>query len=176
MVLIDEIDKAPHDFPNDLLHELDQHSCPHPFDPLTMIRPRSERPPIIIATSNEERRLPDAFLRRCIFHRIELTPALVEAAVESMARTTHGDGDGVNVGAGFPNLNQATRDAARKRFWKIRELPGIEKKPSTAELLTWLCILSARRVDASTLENSGLKDLPGKEALIKDYEDLQRLG
>jgi MoxR-like ATPase len=176
VVLIDEIDKAPRDFPNDLLHELDQHSFPHPFDPRTMIRPRSERPPIIIATSNEERRLPDAFLRRCIFHRIELTPTLVEAAVESMARTMDDGSDGINVGAGFLNLDRVTRDAARKRFWEIRELPGLEKKPSTAELLTWLCILSARRIDAHTLEQSGLKDLPGKEALIKDYEDLQRLG
>ena len=79
-------------------------------------------------------------------------------------------------GQASPTSTAATRDAARKRFWEIRELPGIEKKPSTAELLTWLCILSARRVDAYTLENSGLKDLPGKEALIKDYEDLQRLG
>src|SRR5215510_16477709 len=176
VVLIDEIDKAPRDFPNDLLHELDQHSFPHPFDPRQMIQPRSERPPIIIATSNEERRLPDAFLRRCIFHRIELTPALVEAAVESMARATHDDSDGAQAGAGFPNLDPAARAAAEKRFWEIRERPGIEKKPSTAELLTWLCILSARRVDALTLEHSGLKDLPGKEALIKDYEDLQRLG
>ena len=63
---------------------------------------------------------------------------------------------------------------ARKRFWEIRELPGIEKKPLTAELLTWLCNLSALRVDAHTLDHSGLKDA-GKEALIKDYEDLQRL-
>ena len=100
-----------------------------------MIKPRSRRPPIIIATSNEERRLPDAFLRRCIFHRIELTPALVEAAVESMARA-----DSDDSGPAFPNLDAAARAAARKRFWELRELPGIEKKPSTAELLTWLCI------------------------------------
>ena len=142
-----------------------------------MIRPRSERPPIIIATSNEERRLPDAFLRRCIFHRIELTQALVEAAVESMARATHGDSDGVSVGAGFPNLDPVTRAVGQTSVSGISaELPEIEKKPSTAELLTWLCILSARRVDACTLEHSGLRELPGKEALIKDYEDLQRLG
>jgi MoxR-like ATPase len=84
VVLIAEIDKAPRDFPNDLLHELDQHSFPHPFDQTRMIRPVSGRPPIVLVTSNEERRLPDAFLRRCIFHRIELTRSLVEAAVESM--------------------------------------------------------------------------------------------
>ena len=174
VVLIDEIDKAPRDFPNDLLHELDQHSFPHPFDHTKPIQPICGRPPIVIVTSNEERRLPDAFLRRCIFHRIELTEDLVEAAVESMARATHGDSEG--VGTGFPNLDPVARAAARARFWEIRQLQEIDKKPSTAELLTWLCILSARRVDTSTLERSGLRQLPGIEALIKDYEDLQRLG
>ncbi|MCB1808881.1 MAG: MoxR family ATPase, partial [Candidatus Competibacteraceae bacterium] len=68
VVLIDEIDKAPRDFPNDLLHEFDQHHFPHPFDPKNTIKPKSKRPPIIVITSNDERRLPDAFLRRCIFH------------------------------------------------------------------------------------------------------------
>jgi MoxR-like ATPase len=174
VVLIDEIDKAPRDFPNDLLHELDQHSFPHPFDPTTMIQPQSGRPPIVIVTSNEERRLPDAFLRRCIFHRIELTEAIVEAAVESMARAVEGDSDG--AGSSFPHLDVATRAVARARFWEIRQLREIDKKPSTAELLTWLCILSARRVEAQTLQGSGLRQLPGIEALIKDYEDLQRLG
>jgi MoxR-like ATPase len=176
VVLIDEIDKAPRDFPNDLLHELDQHSFPHPFNHTQLIRPCSSRPPIVIATSNEERRLPDAFLRRCIFHRIELTPELVAAAVESMARAVPGDSDSMGVGGGFPNLGPEARAMARQRFWDIRQLQEIEKKPSTAELLTWLCILSARRVDASTLERSRLRDLPGIEALIKDYGDLQRLG
>jgi MoxR-like ATPase len=174
VVLIDEIDKVPRDFPNDLLHELDQHSFPHPFDPINMIQPQSGRPPIVIVTSNEERRLPDAFLRRCIFHRIELTEALVEAAVESMARAAAGDSDG--VGTSFPHLDAVTRAAARARFWEIRQIREIDKKPSTAELLTWLCILSARRVDEQTLRDSGLQQLPGIEALIKDYEDLQRLG
>lgn len=174
VVLIDEIDKAPRDFPNDLLHELDQHSFPHPFDQEQLILPKSGRPPIVIITSNEERRLPDAFLRRCIYHRIELTEDLIEAAVESMARAA----DSANAGAGtaFPNLDAATRAVARARFWEIRQLREIDKKPSTAELLTWLCILSARRVEAHTLEHSGLRQLPGIEALIKDYEDLQRLG
>lgn len=166
VVLIDEIDKAPRDFPNDLLHELDQHSFPHPFDEHHPIRPQSQRPPIVIITSNEERRLPDAFLRRCIFHRIELTDDLIEKAVESMAR----DGAG-----GFPHLDAATRNVARKRFWDIRSLAEIEKPPATAELLTWLCILSAQRVDAETLENSALHALPALDALIKDHDDLKRL-
>lgn len=166
VVLIDEIDKASRDFPNDLLHELDQHSFPHPFDQTQWITPRSGRRPIVIVTSNEERRLPDAFLRRCIFHRIELTPALVEAAVKSMAGED---------GSGFPNLNPSTHAAARKRFWDLREVQGLDKKPSTAELLTWLSILSAQRVDAQALASCRLADLPALGALIKDAGDLARL-
>ncbi|MCP5197232.1 MAG: MoxR family ATPase [Gammaproteobacteria bacterium] len=166
VVLIDEIDKASRDFPNDLLHELDQHSFPHPFDQTQWITPRSGRRPVVIVTSNEERRLPDAFLRRCIFHRIELTPALVEAAVESMAGKD---------GAGFPNLDADTRAAARRRFWDLREVQGLDKKPSTAELLTWLSILSAQRTNVQTLEGCRLADLPALGALIKDAGDLARL-
>jgi MoxR-like ATPase len=170
VVLIDEIDKAPRDFPNDLLHELDQHSFPHPFDQTHMIEPMSGRPPLVIVTSNEERRLPDAFLRRCIFHRIELTPSLVEAAVESMARV-----DSDDSGPAFPHLNAAARAAARQRFWDLRGLPDLDKKPSTAELLTWLCILSAQRVDAETLSHTALSALPGIGALIKSDDDIKRL-
>jgi MoxR-like ATPase len=91
----------------DLMYEFDQHSFPHPFDPTTMICPKSGRPPIVIVTSNEERRLPDAFLRRCIFHRIELTEALIEAAVESMARAAEGDGDGGELS--LPRCGDARR-------------------------------------------------------------------
>ena len=174
VVLIDEIDKAPRDFPNDLLHELDQHSFPHPFDHREIIRPKCGRPPIVMITSNEERRLPDAFLRRCIFHRIELTPELVADAVDSMARATSGPGEA--RGGNFPNLSPAARQAAQKRFWDIRKVQGIDKKPSTAELLTWLCILSAQGVTVEALEHSHLQQLPGIEALIKDYGDWQRLG
>ena len=166
VVLIDEIDKASRDFPNDLLHELDQHSFPHPFDQTQWITPRSGRRPVVIVTSNEERRLPDAFLRRCIFHRIELTPTLVEAAVESMAGAD---------GGGFPHLDAQTRATARRRFWDLREVQGLDKKPSTAELLTWLSILSAQRVDARVLAGCRLADLPALGALIKDAGDLARL-
>ena len=166
VVLIDEIDKASRDFPNDLLHELDQHSFPHPFDHTQWITPRTGRRPVVIVTSNEERRLPDAFLRRCIFHRIELTEKLIEAAVESMAGTD---------GGGFPHLDAATRATARRRFWELREVPGLDKKPSTAELLTWLSILSAQRVDAPALAGCRLAELPALGALIKDAGDLARL-
>lgn len=165
VVLIDEIDKAPRDFPNDLLHEFDQHEFPHPFDQRKTITPKSKNPPIIVITSNDERRLPDAFLRRCIFHRIELTPELVKAAVDSMFQAK-----------GFPNLDTDTLTAARDCFQRIRKAPGLDKYPSTAELLTWLSILSAQGVKAEKLQNCALKDLPAIGALIKDIEDVKRLG
>jgi len=160
VLLIDEIDKAPRDFPNDLLHELDQHCFRHPFLGVD-IRPTSGRPPILVVTSNDERRLPDAFLRRCIFHRIEITDALVKDAVRA-----HADD--------FPNLDPETLDAALACFWRLRELAE-EKKPSTAELLAWLCILSARGEPASRLRACGLADLPGLGVLLKDQSDLDNL-
>jgi MoxR-like ATPase len=160
VLLIDEIDKAPRDFPNDLLHELDQHCFRHPFLGVD-IRPSSGRPPILVVTSNDERRLPDAFLRRCIFHRIEITDALVKDAVRA-----HADD--------FPNLDPETLDAALACFWRLRELAQ-EKKPSTAELLAWLCILSARGEQASRLRACGLADLPGLGVLLKDQSDLDNL-
>lgn len=160
VLLIDEIDKAPRDFPNDLLHELDQHAFDHPFlgHPIT---PASGRPPIVVVTSNDERRLPDAFLRRCIFHRIELTEDLVQDAVRAHAGE-------------FPNLDEAVQAIALDRFWKLRDLTQ-EKKPSTAELLVWLCILSARGVAATTLREASWAELPGLNALVKDAADLENL-
>jgi len=160
VVLLDEIDKAPRDFPNDLLHELDQHAFKHPFLGHE-IKPENGRAPIVVVTSNDERRLPDAFLRRCIFHRIELTEALVRSAVEA-----HG---------GDFRLDAPVREAAMARFWELRERAQ-EKKPSTAELLVWLCILSARGVDAETLQKTAPADLPAIGALLKDPADIESLG
>jgi MoxR-like ATPase len=158
VLLIDEIDKAPRDFPNDLLHELDQHRFVHPFADDELIAPHCGRPPIVVVTSNDERRLPDAFLRRAIFHRIELTETLIESAVAAHA------GD-------FPRLDAATRAAAQARFWELRASP-LDKKPSTAELLVWLCILSARGESAQTIGSRPLAELPGIGALVKDAQDL----
>jgi MoxR-like ATPase len=163
VVLIDEIDKAPRDFPNDLLHELDKHEFHHPFEEETLIRPLTGRPPVVVITSNDERRLPDAFLRRCIYHRIELTEELLKNAVRARA------GD-------FPHLSAAAKKIALKRFWEIQAREDLEKRPSTAEALVWLTILSARRVTAEAIETASLGELPAVGALIKDKDDLARLG
>jgi MoxR-like ATPase len=163
VLLIDEIDKAPRDFPNDLLQELDKHEFHHPFQEQKIIRPVSGQPPIVVITSNAERRLPDAFLRRCIFHHIELTEKLVRAALAARA------GD-------FPNLDATTREAALQRFFELRANDYLQKRPSTAELLVWLAILSTRGVQAKDLRPPiPLRELLGLTALLKDKEDLERL-
>jgi MoxR-like ATPase len=165
VLLIDEIDKAPRDFPNDLLHELDQAWFPHPFrrdeqDEPVRVEPESGRPPLVVITSNVERRLPAPFLRRCIFHHIELTEALVERAVDSRAEHYRG-------------LDPAIRKAAVERFWELHGM-DLQKPPSTAELLLWLAILHARGVTAKELAGAPA-GLPALGALIKVPEDLEIL-
>ena len=157
VVLIDEIDKAPRDFPNDLLQELDRHRFRHPFEDRD-VAPKAG-PPLVVVTSNAERRLPDAFLRRCIVHHIELTDKLVEAA----------------VGAHFPALEKKLKDTAIRRFWALREVDQLSKRPATAELLVWLAVLSAQEVDEARLANAPLRELPGLSALIKDHTDRELL-
>jgi MoxR-like ATPase len=161
VLLIDEIDKAPRDFPNDLLLELDKHRFRHPFED-RFIDYAALRPPIVVITSNAERRLPDAFLRRCIYHDIELSEELVKAALDSWNRNPD-----------FPDT-RAIQETALERFWELRKMDAIQKKPATAELLVWLAVLSARRVGAEDLRTK-LNELPAREALIKDREDLKRL-
>jgi MoxR-like ATPase len=159
VVLIDEIDKAPRDFPNDLLNVLDQHR----FDVPEL--PEGERqikrqgpPPLVIITSNSERRLPEPFLRRCVFHHIEFTEDLVRRAVQARV------GD-------FPNLPEAVREAAISRFLELRGRE-IRKKPATAELLVWLTVLAARGdVSVEELTEPALADLPALSTMIKDRDD-----
>lgn len=163
VLLIDEIDKAPRDFPNDLLHELDQSWFFHPFENEIRIPAEAgsgRHPPIVVITSNVERRLPAPFLRRCVFHHIELTEELVRHAVAA------------RVGE-FPRLPEELRRLALERFWQIRDL-ATQKPPSTAELLVWLAILDARGVTAEELRLSAAK-LPMLGLLVKDKEDLDRL-
>ncbi|MGH8553720.1 MAG: hypothetical protein ACRERS_10530, partial [Methylococcales bacterium] len=162
IVLIDEIDKAPRDFPNDLLLELNSHRFPHPFQTGVHIEAPKNRPPIVVITSNAERRLPDAFLRRCIFHPIELDEELVAKAVKARAKTD------------FPNLKTGVQEDAIECFWKIRE-KRLNKKPSTGEILVWLSILSGKGVGKDQLRVENLAGLPAITALIKDKHDLDAL-
>ncbi len=161
VVLIDEIDKAPRDFPNDLLNVLDQHTFEVPEAERRVSR-GAKPPPLVVITSNSERRLPEPFLRRCIFHHIELDEALLRRAVEARL-------------ADFPNLPDDAREVAIGRFLELRGRE-IRKPPATAELLVWLAILSARGgVTARQLTDRRLHELPAISALVKDRDDLALL-
>lgn len=162
VLLIDEIDKAPRDFPNDLLQELDQNRFEHPFYKQKTVR-RSGPPPITIITSNGERRLPDAFLRRCMVHHIEITEKLLREIMQAWDSQ-------------FPELNNETREMALKRFWEIRAIPRLSKRPGTAELLLWLSVLSAQGRKLKELDESvARRDLPALMCLIKDQADYVHL-
>ncbi len=160
VVLLDEIDKAPRDFPNDLLNVLDQHTFYVPEADQWV--KREQAPPIVVITSNSERRLPEPFLRRCVFHHIELTDELVRRAVTARL------GD-------FPDLPEAVREAAIGRFLELRGR-DLRKKPATAELLVWLTVLAARRTLTAADLDVPLRELPALTTLIKDREDLVLLG
>lgn len=163
IVLIDEIDKAPRDFPNDLLNVLDQHEFQVPeLDGRTVKHQPGVPPPLVVITSNSERRLPEAFLRRAIFHHIEFDEDLVRKAVESRRND-------------FPELEPGVREIAIERFMDLRAKP-LRKKPATAELLVWLTVLSALEgVGAEELRAAPTRKLPGLETLIKDRDDLRQL-
>jgi MoxR-like ATPase len=165
IVLLDEIDKAPRDFPNDILGVLDQSrffvrewgdkGSWFPKD-----QPKTR--PLLIITSNSERRLPEPFLRRCIFHHIEFTEDILRKAVHARR-------------ADFPELSDEVRSAAIARLMELREKP-LRKKPATAELMVWLTVLAAQAdLSASTLKNRPWDELPGLSALIKDRDDLESL-
>jgi len=173
-VLIDEIDKAPRDFPNDLLHALDQHQFQvpewdkpgQPVPPWSASRPK--QPPIIIITSNSERRLPEAFLRRCIFHHIAFDPEMVKKAVDARVQADI-----------FGALEADFIQQAIARFLEVRKRePELRKRPATAELLVWLHVLQASGV--TKIERIAaevpLGRLPQLGCLIKDRDDLEQLG
>ena len=162
VVLIDEIDKAPRDFPNDLLHELDRMSFEvHELD-LAERQKASTVRPIVIITSNSERQLPLPFLRRCVFHHIQFPHRnkLIEIIRERL---------------GPLDLDGTLIEAAVDRFREVREIPGITKRPATGELLTWLVALQAKDVVAATLRTTALSLLPLWQALLKDRDDFRRL-
>ncbi|MCO5976784.1 AAA family ATPase [Ideonella oryzae] len=155
-LLIDEIDKADIEFPNDLLRELDRMEF-HCYETRETIRAKHR--PLVFITSNNEKELPDAFLRRCFFHFIKFPEP------DTMKRI---------VDVHFPGLKQELLAAALKSFYEVRHLPGLKKKPSTSELIDWLKLLVAEDIplDAlrSTDESSSLPPLVG--ALLKNEQDI----
>ena len=156
VLLIDEIDKADIEFPNDLLLELDKMEF-YVYETGETIKAKNR--PIIIITSNNEKELPDAFLRRCFFHYIKFPEA------ETMQEI-------VNVH--FPNVKKDLISEAFKIFYDIREVPGIKKKPSTSELIDWLKLLMTDDIDAKTLKEKDPNKLipPLHGALLKNEQDV----
>jgi MoxR-like ATPase len=163
VLLIDEIDKAPRDFPNDLLLELDQHRFAHPFEQGRFVERGEQPPPLVVVTSNGERRLPDPFLRRCVVHHIDLDDDLLEAILEAWETE-------------FPRLDSPTRGKGLDLFKRIRANKKLSRAPGAAELIVWLAALSAQGVQATDLEKPSLGELPALECLIKDHEDYRHLG
>jgi len=156
VLLIDEIDKADIEFPNDLLQELDRMEF---FVYETGETVRAVRRPIVIITSNNEKELPDAFLRRCFFHYIKFPDP------ETMAEI---------VEVHFPDLKGRLVSEALRVFYGLRELPGLKKKPSTSELLDWLKLLLNEDIDPQVLRETDSRKIipPLAGALIKNEQDL----
>ncbi len=155
VLLIDEIDKADIEFPNDLLQELDRMEF-HVHETGETIRARHR--PVVIITSNNEKDLPDAFLRRCFFHYIRFPDAETLAAI---------------VRVHFPGIRDALLTAALARFFEIRETPGLKKKPSTSEVLDWLKLLLADDLTAEDLKRDAAASLPRLHgALLKTEQDI----
>ena len=155
VVLIDEIDKADIEFPNDLLRELDRMEF-HVYETRQTIQARHK--PLIIITSNNEKDLPDAFLRRCFFHYIDFPD-----------RETLSD----IVAVHFPDLRADVLGAALDAFFRLREVPGLKKRPSTSEFLDWLHLLRAESVPPDSLARGDVPPLAG--ALLKNEQDLNLL-
>ena len=154
IVLIDEIDKADIEFPNDLLWELDKMEF---YIPETGKTVKAKKRPIVIITSNAEKELPDAFLRRCVFHYIDFPSKELMADI---------------IRVHFPNLEENVLNAALKTFYNLRNVPGLQKKPTTSELIDWIRALTISRIPVEKIESS----LPFAGVLLKKNEDLNLLG
>jgi MoxR-like ATPase len=156
VLLIDEIDKADIEFPNDLLRELDRMEF---FVYETQQTVRATKRPIVVITSNNEKELPDAFLRRCFFHYIRFPER------DTMLKI---------VDAHFPKIKQALVKQALEVFFDVREMPGLKKKPSTSELLDWLKLLVAEDIPAEALASKDDKKVipPLYGALLKHEQDV----
>ena len=156
VLLIDEIDKADIEFPNDLLQELDRMEF---FVYETGETIKAAQRPLVIITSNNEKELPDAFLRRCFFHYISFPDA------DTMSQI-------VNVH--YPNIKDRLVKSALSSFYEVRDVPGLKKKPSTSELLDWLKLLMNEDIDPETLreQDAGKMIPPLHGALIKNEQDV----
>ncbi|MCF8878465.1 MoxR family ATPase [Hyphobacterium sp. SN044] len=156
VLLIDEIDKADIEFPNDLLHEIDRMEF-HVYETGETISAKQR--PIVIITSNNEKELPDAFLRRCFFHYIAFPDEATMRAI---------------VEVHFPKLKSRLLAEALKLFYEIRAVPGVKKKPSTSELLDWLKLLLVEDIDPAVLAERDPRKLipPLHGALLKNEQDV----
>jgi MoxR-like ATPase len=155
-LLIDEIDKADIEFPNDLLRELDRMEF-YCYETHELIKARHR--PLVFITSNNEKELPDAFLRRCFFHYIKFPDADTMKLI---------------VDVHFPGLKKELLGAAMKTFYDVRNLPGLKKKPSTSELLDWLKLLMAEDIPLESLQSRDDKVAvpPLVGALLKNEQDV----
>jgi MoxR-like ATPase len=155
-LLIDEIDKADIEFPNDLLREIDRMEF-YCYETRELIKAKTR--PLVFITSNNEKELPDAFLRRCFFHYIKFP----EAATMQQIVDVH-----------FPGLKKELLGAAMKTFYDVRGLPGIKKKPSTSELLDWIKLLVAEDIPLQALQSQDDKISvpPLVGALLKNEQDV----
>ena len=156
VLLIDEIDKADIEFPNDLLREIDRMEF-YVYETREMVRAKHR--PLVIITSNNEKELPDAFLRRCFFHYISFPDA------QTMQKI---------VDVHHPNIKKDLLAAALQSFYEIRALPGLKKKPSTSELIDWLKLLMAEDIPADALHSADKKTIipPLHGALLKNEQDV----
>ena len=156
VLLIDEIDKADIEFPNDLLREIDKMEF-YVYETHQLIKAKQR--PVVIITSNNEKELPDAFLRRCFFHYIKFPDK------ETMQKI---------VDVHFPNIKKELLAAAMESFFQMRDLPGLKKKPSTSELLDWLKLLMAEDIPLEVLQSKDGKAAipPLHGALLKNEQDV----
>jgi MoxR-like ATPase len=156
VLLIDEVDKADIEFPNDLLLELDRMEF-HVYETGDTVR--ALRRPVVVITSNNEKELPDAFLRRCFFHYINFPDP------DTMARI---------VEVHYPGIKRRLMEEALKVFFEVREVPGLKKKPSTSELLDWLKLLLSEDVSPEQLRERDTRKLipPLHGALLKNEQDV----
>ena len=155
VLLIDEIDKADIEFPNDLLQELDKMEF---FVYETNEIVRANKRPIVIITSNNEKELPEAFLRRCFFHYIQFPE------IDTLKKI---------VQVHFPEIKKSLLEAALNRFFEVRDIPGLKKKPSTSEALDWIKLLLLEDINPIDLKSDGKDLLPKLHgALIKNEQDI----